>query len=295
MSTKILVTGVTGFIGRNLRSALEEAGGFELVGLVQGKGDCKGIELLECDLRQPIEELPRVDIVFHLAALVRSDEPYSSESFFKANAYGTLNLLHAMQKNSINKIIYASTMNVFGANELNVSEEHVKKPKNPYGLSKLIGEEYCRLYAENLGFKAVVLRYSGVYGKGRRDGTVYSFIKNALENKPIKIVGDGSQKWDPVWIGDVTKANLSAIGFIQKMTSSFEDFNIGYGQAISVNELAGEVSKATKTSVETVHEGVKDDLNFCFNISKARKFLGFTPTPISLSLKEFAEEVRRGD
>lgn len=192
------------------------------------KGDIRDGDLVH-------RALKGVDCVFHLAAQagVRAsvEDPIKVHEI---NTTGTLNILQAALDCGVKKVVYASSSSVYGRVEyLPFDETHPRVPVSPYGLSKLIAEEYCRIFNEVYGLETVSLRYFTVYGpRMRPDLAISIFTNRALQNLPLEIFGSGEKTRDFTYIDDVVCANVLA------MRSNIGVFNIGSGKRISVIELA---------------------------------------------------------
>ena len=287
---KIIVTGGAGFIGSHIAEALIKEKNEVIVidNLETGSKENlpKGTKFYNIDI-QDFEKINEVfkkekpEVVFHLAAQinVRSsiENPYDDASI---NIIGTINILEAMSKNKVKKIIFSSSAAVYGDPVfLPCSESHPVNPKSPYGMSKSGAEEYVKWYEKNKGIDYVILRYANVYGprqgaKGEA-GVIFLFANMLLDKKTPTIFGDGKQTRDFVYVEDVVSANLLAL----KNKSNSKIFNIGTGTEITVNELYEKISwvvgfnpKVKKT--EAVNGDIKKSV---FDPSLAKKELGWKP------------------
>jgi nucleoside-diphosphate-sugar epimerase len=253
----ILVTGGAGFIGSNLVIRLV-ADGYNVVvidDLSTGNinnlhGVRESIEFLERDLSNvKISFLAytlksrNIDTVFHLAALARVQPSIEDPiTFNNINVNGTLNLLFACHKANVNRVVYSASSSAYGNAEiLPTSEDAPLNPLSPYGLQKLIGEQYCKMFSEVYGLDTCSLRYFNVYGERMNLEGAYRlvmgiFAKQITEGKPLTITNDGNQRRDFTYVGDVIQANILA--GIYKKPLNGEVFNIGNGDNYSVNEVA---------------------------------------------------------
>jgi len=248
--------------------------------------------LIEGDIRDPVSlkiVLEGVDYVFHEAAQagvrISVMDPIKTHV---VNTTGTLNLLCAARDSGVNKIINASSSSVYGKVEyLPFDEKHPKQPISPYGVSKLMAEEYCRVFQELYGMNIVSLRYFTVYGpRMRPDLAINIFMKQAFLNKPLQIFGDGTKTRDITFIDDVVKANILA------MTRGNGSYNIGGGHMISILELAERIIEITGSSSQIEYEGdvPGDAEHTSANTAKAHGELGWTPgTILEEGLRRYAE------
>lgn len=285
---KFLITGGAGFVGSYIAEELINSRKAEAQDIVifdnlsVGKEENipKGCRLIKGDVRNKNEiekAMKNIDIVFHNAAFVSIRASFDNlQEELETNCLGTLNVLESCAKNNAQKIIFASSMAVYGEPKyLPIDENHPAAPLSPYGLSKLRGEMYCNAFRK-AGVKAVILRYFNVFGTRQTPsdyvGVTTIFINQALQNKPLTILGDGSQTRDFVWVRDVAKANVLA---------AFSDaegiFNIASGKEHSINEIADAIISrlgGKKACKEKVFGEVARALG---DISKAKKELGFSP------------------
>jgi nucleoside-diphosphate-sugar epimerase len=195
-----------------------------------------------CHLEKILPLFKGIDYVFHLAANPRVifsvENPIESH---KVNVDGTLNVLYASYKNKVKRLIFASSSAVYGdIKKLPLKENMTPNPVSPYGLHKLIGEYYCKLFSNLYNLGTVRLRYFNVYGPRMDPNGPYAlvigkFLKLKKENKPLTIYGDGKQTRDFVYVDDVVKANILAMK--SKKVGSGEIINICSGKNYSINYI----------------------------------------------------------
>jgi len=259
-----LVTGGAGFIGSNIVAELVERG--ETVtafdNFATGKREnltpfSSSITLYEGDIRsyhQVREAMDGVDYVLHQAALpsvprsVR--DPITSN---QVNVDGTLNLLVAAQEAKVKRFVYASSSSVYGDNPtLPKVEEMPLNPLSPYAVSKLTGEEYCRVFAHLYGLETVALRYFNIFGPRQDPTSQYSaviprFITALKRKEPPIIYGDGHHSRDFTFVSNVVEANLLAC---RVSGVAGEAFNVACGDRFSLLELIGCLQEIMGVSVE---------------------------------------------
>jgi nucleoside-diphosphate-sugar epimerase len=247
---KVLVTGGAGFISSNLVDRLIKDGYKVIVldNLSGGKRQnlnpkAKFYKVDICNLEKILPLFKGVDYVFHLAALPRV--PFSIEKPIetnKVNVDGTLNVLFASYKNKVKRVIYASSSSVYGEQKtLPLKETMLPNPLSPYALQKLIGEMYCKIFANLYGLETVSLRFFNVYGPRMNPEGAYAlaigkFLKLKKEGKPLTIYGDGNQTRDFTHVFDVVEANILAMK--SKKVGKGEVLNICYGKNHSINYVA---------------------------------------------------------
>lgn len=285
---KALVTGGAGFIGSHIAEQLVRMGIETIIidDLSMGRREnvpqeaklVIGNILNPHDLR---EAMRGVDIVFHNAAKVSIRHSFANiYNDVNTNVMGTINVLQSMAENKAKKIIYASSMAVYGPNnKLPISEDGELDPISPYGISKLAAEKYCLGMAEFYKFDALSLRYFNTYGMGQTFtpyvGVITIFIQRLLEGKPPVIFGDGKQVRDFISVEDVAQANILAM----ERGETGEVFNIGTGKGTSVNEIARLLIKHIAPQIEPKYGPIQpgEPGNSIADVTKAKEFLCFVP------------------
>lgn len=248
---KALVTGGAGFIGSHLAERLVELGHNVIVIDNLSVSDCNipllkklGVDIKICDISK-FDEIKGFfkgcDIVFHLAAMNRAQR--SIENPLLANEYnitGTLNVLEASKNAQVSKVINISSSSVYGAvRERLLSEDMALYPCHPYGVSKLAGEHYTRIYYELYGLQCVTLRYFSVYGPRQlghidKAGVIAKFIHCAFSDKPITIYGTGEQKRNFTYVSDVVSLTIKAA---ETDAAIGKVINIANPNEVSINYL----------------------------------------------------------
>ena len=285
---KILVTGGAGFIGFHLCKKLLEftpnltiydnlsSGKLENVKDLPKANFVKGDIL---DLKK-LCNVEKADLIFHLAAQVVV--PYSMENpieDFETNARGTLNVLEKARKDNA-RLVFASSAAVYGnPTKIPTPEDYDPNPFSCYGLSKVVGEEYCNIYVNQYGLDITILRFANVYGS-RCHGVISDFLDKINENPAkLEIIGTGLQSRDFVHVSDAVDAlMLSAV----RENALGQTFNIGFGKTTKIIDLAKLILKilnlSDKTVITTTNVSWKGDINtIWFDISKAKKELKWHP------------------
>ena len=289
---RCLVTGGAGFIGNHLVNRLVEDKHEVIVfdDLSTGKKeninkeakffliDVSNKDVFNTQTMQDI--ISGVDVVFHLAAFPRVEpsieRPVHSHNI---NVNGTLNMLNVSRKYNVKRFVFTSSSAVYGEAEVPTKETHSLNPMSPYALHKLIGEQYCKLFSELYDIETVCLRYSNAYGEGQPTEGAYCNVMGIFEQQKSKgekltIVGDGEQRRDFVYVGDIVEANIKAAKYGHPyLEVSGETFNIGNGDNRSVNQIADMIG-GDRINVEPViepRETLADN-------SKAKKILDWKPT-----------------
>jgi UDP-glucose 4-epimerase len=286
MFGKAFITGGAGFIGSHICERILDSGKQAVVfdNLSVGLKDNipKNAEFIKGDILNQKElenAMKGCDTVFHEAAFVSirgSFEKLRQE--VNANCIGTLNVFEAAVNSGVKKLIYASSMAVYGhPQNILAKESDLTIPNSFYGSSKLRGEEYAKLFEKEYGLKTVCLRYFNTYGIRQTPspyvGVATIFINNVLNNKPMVVYGDGTQTRDFVWVNDVAQANLLAAD--SKISN--EIFNVGSGKSRSILEIAKMIQDRIGGKIEFGPIPQGEIKNITADISKIREKLNFNP------------------
>lgn len=292
---RVLVTGGAGFIGSHTVDALLENGMHVSVLDNLSTGSLDNLRRWRKDPRfhfkkasvvsyRSVESATRnVDGIIHLAAVVSPNISLRKpEITDKVNVVGTLTVLRAGLKNQVKRVVFASSSSVYGNPPVVPTPETAPlDPITPYGVSKLAGEKYCRVFCRFFDLSTVSLRYFNVYGERQSSnpysGAIAIFTERLKKGLRPRIFGRGHQTRDFVHVSDVVKANLLALGTGK---GAGEAFNIGTGRAISISELLhllAELNGKAKLSPTFSQPRRGDIMHSCANIAKARKLLGFEP------------------
>jgi nucleoside-diphosphate-sugar epimerase len=288
--TKVLVTGGAGFIGSHIVEALLQRGAGVRVfdnfssgkreNLAAFEGD---LEIQVGDLRDPQavrSAVQGVDLIFHLAAFVSVPQSMQDpETCFAVNVGGTVTLLEAARRAGVRKAVLSSSTAVYGDTDTFPTVETTSPtPLSPYALSKLVNEQYARLYTDVFSFPVVALRYFNIYGPRQRPDSDYAaaipiFIRRLLAGEPLTIYGDGKQSRDFVFVKDVVRANLLAAD----STAAGEVFNVCTGREVTLLDLMEELSELAPRQPEVRFEAPRpgDIYRSLGNPEKAAAGLGF--------------------
>jgi nucleoside-diphosphate-sugar epimerase len=294
MISRALVTGGAGFIGANLVDRLIDDGAEVLVvddlsrGRLERLTDARRaghVQIHQLDVRDEAfhDAAARFepDVVFHLAAQIdvrRSvDEPGLDAS---VNVAGTVNVLAGSVAAGVKQFVFASSGGaVFGeASKLPTPESAPRRPMAPYGVSKLVADEYLRYFHTAHGLNYASLGFSNVYGP-RQDphgeaGVVAIFTRTLLDGGRPVIFGDGSQRRDYVFVEDVTDACIRAAGY-----TGGTYLNVGTGVETSVLELFELLCNLTGKAVDPVFSDPRagEVARSALDASQAGKALGWEP------------------
>lgn len=282
---KAIVTGGAGFVGSHLVDSLLEDGlqvisiddysGGKESNLAQHKNNPK-LQEVKCDITD-YDELKKyfdgVDIVFHQAVSKMTVCLKDPRRDLEVNAEGTFNLLELSRDFGVKKFVHASTGSVYGiAQEFPTNELHQLNPASYYGVSKLAGEKYVRLFSDLYDLDATILRYYHVYGPRQESsdvgGVVSIFARRALENKSLIIYGDGTQIRSFTYVKDIV--NLNKLVAVKSGTKG-EAYNCASGIKVTIQELADKVLKSLdKENIDITYKDWKiGDIKF-FDVSNEK-------------------------
>lgn len=288
---RILVTGGAGFIGSNTVDGLVNAGGHEICvldSLATGKREQVNpaarfhhADLRDADAVKRIIEAEKPEVIFHFAAQMDvrrsvADPVYDAQ----VNLVGFLNMMEAARRNGVRRIIFSSTGGaIYGEQEVfPCDESHPARPVSPYGVAKLSTESYLFFYKAEYGIDYVALRYANVYGP-RQDphgeaGVVAIFCGRLLADEPCTIYGDGGQTRDYVFVGDVVRANLAALG-----SNAGGPINIGTAVETSVNDLYAMLADAARLGTAPQYALARpgEQRRSVILPTRAQKLLGWKP------------------
>lgn len=288
---KVLVTGATGFVGRNLL----ESGilmGREVTLLVRDPSRApSGYPVVVGDIRDLTdcqEATKGKNLVIHLAgALGGTKSLRDPRGVIDLNFSGTLNLLEGMRLNGVERMIYTSSIGVYGNNAF-AKEEEIEKldPLTPYDASKLLCEEVIRAYARCFGMRPIILRISYLYGKYQsKDSLLENLARKVREGEIVEIGNDVARDF-------LNAAELPPL-FERLLDFEGEDtFNIGSGRETLISEMARTIATVLGKEIEVrqspdlMREGRLEKWHEGANIEKVIRTLGWRP---SLSLREGVE------
>lgn len=291
---RYLITGGAGFIGTNLCELLVREG-HEVVVIDNLSVSDVNVPYLEelgvalhtmsiVDFEAISPLFHGVDHVIHLAAMNRAQR--SVEDPLGANAVnidGTLFCLEAAKRADVKRFINVSSSSVYAyAGNSLLTEDMPLAPPHPYGIGKLAGEHYTRVYHELYELETTSLRFFSVYGPRQlgsieKAGVVAKFIHHAANNTPLEIYGDGTKMRNFSYVTDVIACVMRAV---TESKAVGETINVANPREVTVEYLATTVQSVTGTTAPIVHtNSLKGDPERNpADTSKCTRILGYEPT-----------------
>ena len=201
------------------------------------KGDIKDIDLL-------VNSMKSVDCVYHFASNPDISKAVTQPDIdFWEGTYLTNNIIEAIRRNNVSKLIYASGSGVYGdAGYIETDEDYSPMvPISTYGASKLAGEALISSYCFMFGLNAAAFRFANVVGPNQTHGVGYDFLNKLIKNpSKLDILGNGTQSKSYIYVSDV----LKAIRMVEtKYLNGYSYFNVATNDYISVKEIADVVVK----------------------------------------------------
>ena len=307
----ILVPGGAGFIGSHTVEALYQHGYKSIVLDNFSNGHKESVlhgeviegDILDTDSLDQIFKTHDIDAVIHFAAFIEAGESVINPlRFYENNTAGALNLLKAMQKHDVNRIVFSSTAAVYGQpeNDDALVETLPKLPINPYGQTKWAVECMLRDIAASSNFKSIALRYFNAAGsdpEGRigelhePESHLIPLVLQAASGKRanIKMFGtdyptpDGTCIRDYIHVCDLAAAHVKALDYlfdhVPEDDGFYDAFNLGTGKGFSVREVIETARKVTGIDFEAIEESRRpgDPAFLVANAEKANRTLNWQP------------------
>ncbi len=302
---KIMVTGGAGYIGSHTVKELLKQGNEVIIfdSLENGYREAiVGGKFIKGDLadRNRLDALfkkEKIDSVVHFAAYADVPESVSNpEKYFMNNISNGLNLLEAMRKYNVKKIVFSSSAAVYGIpKRVPIQEEDLKKPSNPYGYTKLVFERILGYYDHAYGIKSVSLRYFCAAGADP-EGQLGEFHKPEHHLIPrvllaalgkidhLDIFGtdyktrDGTGVRDYIHVTDLAKAHILALRYLDSGGKT-ERYNLGSEKGFSVKEIIDTARKVTGMKITAIEKARRpgDPDVLIASSKKIKKELGWNP------------------
>ena len=285
---KYVVVGGAGFIGSNIVDKLVEQNHEVVIidnlstGKMENVNPRASVEYIdicnENECSAMVEIMSGADALFLLAAKARVQPSIENPVEYEINnTIGTLNVLKCASDAGVRRVVYSASSSAYGNTEkLPSKESDPINPLSPYGAQKYYGEVMCKMFSEVYGLETVSLRYFNIYGERQNVGGAYArvigiFADQKLRGEVMTINGDGEQRREFTYVGDVVNANILASQ--SENVGNGEVINIGNGDNRSINDIADMIGG------ERIHrEPVIEPKETLADNSLAEKLLGWKPT-----------------
>lgn len=303
LNLDILITGGAGFIGTALSRQLSEIGIsvtiLDLPGQIQ-KVAIPGVKILTADISSfPALEnlsLGKFEYVFHLASqtssLISQEDPTSDVD---TNVRGTLNICRIAERIGA-KLIFTSSMAVYGDQEDPIDEGCQPNPRSNYGASKISAETYIKMFGSR-GLRYTIFRLFNVYGPGQdlenmKQGMLSIFVSQLLKTNRIDVTGSFDRFRDFIYVDDVVEALLTGLS----KPSDQQIYNVGTGDKTTVRSLIDMIIRYAEASDVTVKNigSFNEDQFGTFSNSEKLRSTGWIPkTNLPEGIKKTLEDARQ--
>jgi UDP-glucose 4-epimerase len=285
---RVLVTGGAGFIGSHVTDELI-AMGMDVVVLDDLSGGFREnvnpeAQLVEGsvndeNLVKSLFEKHSFTYVYHLAAYAAEGLSHFIKKFnYENNLIGSVHLINAAVNHEIRCFVFASSIAVYGKNQLPMTEDLIPQPEDSYGVAKLSVEQELKISKEIFDLDYIIFRPHNVYGERQNIGDKYRnvigiFMNQIMQSKPLTIFGDGEQTRAFTYIGDVAPIIAKA----PLVDEAYEEiFNIGSDNYFTVNYVAEKVGQAMGSEIEIRYLPERKEVKHAYaNHSKAKEVFSY--------------------
>jgi len=271
--TRIIVLGSTGFLGKSLRQKLSDEKLNVKYMIHKKKKNLQKNEFLGdiLDKKSLLKIVKDNDVIVNLVG------QYSENlsNFFDINIMGGLNLIEIAKIKKNIKIIFASSINVYGDNCKYPSKEtDIPNPSTSYGIGKLLTEQLYEKYSKLYEIDVTILRFSNIYGKNKKSGLIVNLINSTIKN-PTHFSHNGNQQRDFLFVDDAVNGIIQVI---KKQPKKFHIFNISSQNKITPKKIAKYIKSILKIPVfYKLKNKQLDEKCIWADNSKSNKILGFVP------------------
>lgn len=306
--TRVLVTGGAGFIGSHLTAFLIEQLGFDVTVLDDLSGGFRENlhpraefvqgSIVDHELLETLFRARRFEYVYHLAAYAAEGLSHFIKRFnYTNNLIGSVNLINLAVNTGVRVFVFTSSIAVYGANQLPMTETLTPQPEDPYGIAKLAVENDLRASHEMFGLDYVIFRPHNVYGTRQNIGDKYRnvigiFMNRLMQGEDLIIFGDGEQRRAFTLVDDIIPALARCV---QTPAALNQIFNVGADTHYSVNELAEVVCQAMDMSGRVRHVDARNEVKFAYSDHSKlhRLFPDLPQTPLATGIAEMAAWAKR--
>jgi len=283
---RVLITGVAGHLGSKLAQWLIRENKAEVLGIDDLSSGY--IENVPSNLifhertlgRDPMPHLDDIDYVFHFAAYAAEGlSPFIRHHNYVNNLVATADVVNFCIKNGVKRLVFASSMAVYGEGDPPFTEAAACNPIDPYGNAKLACERDIAIAGEQHGLDWCVIRPHNVYGPGQDIWTPYRnvlgiWMARSMQNLPLIVYGDGYQKRAFSYIDDIVPCLYQAA---VAPKASKQVINLGGNTEVTILEAAEAVSKLTNAPIGHMEHRHEVKNAWC-TTSKSQTYLGYDET-----------------
>ena len=298
MKKKILICGVTGFLGRNIAEFYARKDDYEVFGTYHNSKpfENENIKFLKADLTNTVDVnnvIAGKDILIQAAATTSGAKDIVSKPYIHVTDNAVMNalLFRSALANNISHFIFPSCTIMYESGDMPVKETSLDLNKEIYpkyfgaAWTKIYNEKMCEFYSRIGETKYSVIRHSNIYGpydkfdleKSHVFGATVTKVMNAKDGGEIVVWGEGNEKRDLLYVDDM-------VNFIdlclKKQTTKYEIFNAGCGKAFSVKYIVGKIISASGKKISIKHDLSKPSINtnLCLDTEKAKHFINWQPS-----------------
>ena len=272
-----LVTGGAGFMGAHVVDELLRQGNIDVVALDDLSGGFREnlnpratfVEgsILDVKLINRLCEEYQFDYIYHLAAYAAEGLSHFIKRFnYQNNLIGSVNLINAAINHKVKRFVFTSSIAVYGENQLPMHEALTPMPEDSYGIAKYAVEQELAVSKRLFGLDYTIFRPHNVYGELQNISDKYRnvigiFMNNIMQDKPLRIFGDGEQTRAFTHIADVAPHIAHAVDISE---ASGQIFNLGSDEHVSVNELADLVMTAMEREVPVINVHAREEVKHAY-------------------------------
>jgi len=296
VDSKVLVTGATGFLGKRLVKKLRGMNLNVVAADLQVTDEIVSLDVRDKESVNAVLESSMPEVVVHLAAINDNnpnfDRPYD---LYVNNIQGTLNICEAATRFGVRKIVFPSSTSIYGNvqdENLPISEMTRTHPLTPYATSKVCEEMLVRDYARRTNTKALMFRFSIIYGPEQKHANVIEqFMRKAISGDPIELLGDGSHTREFLYVDDAIDALVVSTN---AASLPYDTYLISTGNPIKLTQLAEKISKLIDPHAPILNIQSKEPIfSQHYDVSRAMTNLNWKPrVSIDVGLSLMLEWVR---
>lgn len=266
----VLITGDTGFIGKNMKNFLTNQNVHVIPYSTSNNHDIFNYEQLK-------KEVSKADLVYHFAAYAKPGQSIlEPRKAIETNVNGCLSILEACRHTDV-PLIYPSSCEIYGNTSKSLTEDSPINPTNPYAASKASADAICQSYFVSYGMDIKVIRFFNPYGPYQQLNKIMpTMYSQAIQNKDITVYGKGEDTRDYVYISDIVRGMWMA-----RELPKGEIINLATGRETTNYEIASLIISLTQSDSNIVYVDYPKEFgnikNQVGSYSKAQKMMGWCP------------------